>query len=684
MTVEAYRWAGLTGGGALLSALSLFLLPFMLGNLTVWFRPAAPDRFGLIAALCRLLGGTLTAAFVLSVAGITLDLIGWQCASYDPCISDRPYLSWLSALPIGVRLAVLAMVPLAALGLLWAVSARLTPTFAAVGDMPGDGAADRLGAAGFWNTEPTIAWLRRVHFCLGAATLEAMLLFALAPLASVGVGTVLLGLAVVVLFWCGLLLARPANPHGSPVRRSGRVLLVVTTGLTMLTLAYAVTLPTTDPPRSQLPGFEGITAGLATLQAALLVALTALTVHRLGARRGKRRPALLGLGTPVLAAAAVNTGAAFAATVVYRVADWLDRSAIPSPVRPDSPGAPPLEPPTSYWWATLAALATLLIAAAAGIWSMLLSRTHRRRDAERIVRTDYPHTPLGAIPRLREIREIIARSQTIERLGPMLVAFLLISALGLGAAALDLIGTGPTQLARNLSGQADEPAVVAYLSDMGIYVISLVVVGLWIMGVLAYRSPETRRTIAVLWDLGTFWPRTIHPFAPPSYGRRTVPELGTRLTALARKGPVILSGHSQGSVLAVATLLQLPPYTLDRVALLTHGSPLHRLYAQLCPAYLGNQTLWEIGERIGWRWRNLWRDTDPIAGPVFPDDTNEGGPTTADDVRLCDPRSLTIDPDDTVPPPVEGHQPYHTGEQYALAIRDLIAQLPPHPDTPRK
>jgi hypothetical protein len=679
MTVEGYRWGGLTGGAKLVSALSLLLLPFMLCNLAVWLRPAAPDRFSLLAALCRLLGGTLTAGFVLAIAGVSVDLIGWQCASYQPCVAGRPYLSWLSAIPVGPRLAVLALVPLVALQIVWGISAQRARTFAAFGGTQGRPTADSLDAAGFWDDGPPVGWLRRIHFCLGAATLDAVLLTALVHLGGGAVGMPLLGIAIGVLGWCGLLLCRRTALGGLPPARSGRLLRAVTNVLTVLTLGYALTLPAADPKPAQLPGFEGETTGLFGAQAALIVALTVVTVRRLRTRRGPGRPALLGLGTPFVGAAAASVAAAFAATLVYRVADWLDRGILPDPARLDPPGVPPLEPPVSYWWAALAGFVALLTTAAVAIWSMLLSRARRRVMAERDIRNDYPDAQPEAGPRLRELREIIARSHLVDRLGPVLVVFLAITASGLGAVAFDLVGIGPTRLAEKLSGGRGQPElVVAYLTDVGIYVISLLVVGLAILGVQAYRSPDTRRVLAVLWDLGTFWPRTIHPFAPPSYGRRTVPELGKRVSALARKGGVVLCGHSQGSVLAVVTLLQLPPATVSRVALLTHGSPLHRLYARLCPAYLGERTLHEVGERIGWRWRNLWRYTDPISGPIFLGRASRGadGDAQAVDVRLRDPRSLTVDPDDTVPPPVEGHWAYHTQEEYRRAVRDLAARLP--------
>jgi hypothetical protein len=218
--------------------------------------------------------------------------------------------------------------------------------------------------------------------------------------------------------------------------------------------------------------------------------------------------------------------------------------------------------------------------------------------------------------------------------------------------------------------------LAAYLTDAGIWVISLLVVGLLVLGYRAYRSRETRRLVAVLWDLGTFWPRTVHPFAPPCYAARAVPELTKRVAALAARGSVVISGHSHGSVLAAATILQLPPDALPNVALLTHGCPLRRIYARLYPAYLGDQALCDLGDRIDWRWRNLWRDTDPIGGPLFERRRGEQ-PSCAKpaagsvDIRLRDPRAVTIDPADTVPPPVERHWPYHTQPEYQATVREL-------------
>ncbi|SCL28757.1 hypothetical protein GA0074692_2600 [Micromonospora pallida] len=263
----------------------------------------------------------------------------------------------------------------------------------------------------------------------------------------------------------------------------------------------------------------------------------------------------------------------------------------------------------------------------------------------------------------------------------------MLSLLGVTTVALDLVGIGPAELSRRLADTDGEAATrLALATDVGMYVIGLVALGIVVLGLLSSRSEETRHTIAVIWDLGTFWPRTVHPFAPPCYAERAVPELAKRITAMTAQGGVVLSGHSHGSVLTAAALLQLPAAVLPRVALLTHGSPLHRVYARLCPAFLGDGTLYEVGDRIGWRWVNLWRDTDPIGGPIFsahrPNESPRvAGPAGTVDRRLRDPRALTVEPDDTVPPPIQQHWPYHTEEAYAAAVRELAARLDPdaHP-----
>ena len=75
-----------------------------------------------------------------------------------------------------------------------------------------------------------------------------------------------------------------------------------------------------------------------------------------------------------------------------------------------------------------------------------------------------------------------------------------------------------------------------------------------------------------------------------------MPQLVTRLAndTPGRDG-YVLSGHSQGAVLAVATLLQLPQDTLDRVFLLTYGTQLRYLYGRVFPCFFGPDQLTQGG-----------------------------------------------------------------------------------------
>ncbi|MGW4680709.1 hypothetical protein ACWEOS_19785 [Micromonospora taraxaci] len=676
VAVEAYRWGSLTAGAAVRTASMLLLLPFMLSNLAIWLRPPQHDRWGLLGALCRLLAGTLTVTFMLAAVGVTLDLVGWQCVPYPGCRAGRPYLAWLHTLPAGPRLALLAVVSLLALWVVWAIGTRSARAFEGFGPssaQPRSGNRDEsLTDAGFWQDAQTTGWLRQVHVVLGVGTVDVALIAGVSPGGVGAAGHVaLFGIALGLLGAGVVLLVRPAPVSPTGARRLLRPLWAATVVVTVSCLASATLAGGAPSGSGKLPGYEGTAAGVVATQGVLLVVLTVVTYLRHRGAHRDERPVLRGLGSPIMAAAAVSVGAAFTATLVYRVADALDHGAIPDPIRPNPPIVGPLEPPVAYWWAALAGLAALLIGAAVTSATLLLSRRRRRRLAARIVERDYPDVPAADAHRLHLVQETIARSRVTEELGPVLVAFLVIASLGLATVTFDVIGIGPTQLAARLGGHGGAFAVLAaYVTDAGVWVISLLVICLLVLGFRAYRSSQTRRVVAVLWDLGTFWPRTVHPFAPPCYAARAVPELAKRVTGLTARGPVVISGHSQGSVLAAATILQLPPSVLARVSLLTYGSPLRRTYARLYPAYFGPETLRDLGGRVGWRWRNLWRDTDPIGGPIFPHDAD--GPLGDVDSRLRDPSSLTIDPADTVPPPIERHWPYHTQAAYQRAALELI------------
>jgi hypothetical protein len=151
------------------------------------------------------------------------------------------------------------------------------------------------------------------------------------------------------------------------------------------------------------------------------------------------------------------------------------------------------------------------------------------------------------------------------------------------------------------------------------------------------KNSDLRRRVGILWDVITFWPRAVHPLAPPCYAERVVPQLIERHRALrggaAGTGQVLISAHSQGAVISAAVLFQIPREDLKHTALLTYGCQYSFLFARAFPAYLGGHCLDRLAERLGatstldldqakqghlprYRWLNLYRYTDHLGASV--------------------------------------------------------------------
>ncbi|MFG1919009.1 hypothetical protein [Micromonospora sp. NPDC048898] len=671
-TLEAYRWNNLPAGTAIRTLSMVILLPFMLINLAIWMRPAAAGPDPVIKALCRLLALTLTGMYVLSIVGISLDVIAWKCMSSPECLAGRSWLSWLGGRPAGLRLAVLALAPAAAISLVWVLSARPAlpfPVFRAV-DQPR--AAHRLTAVGRWDNEPLVGRLRSIHVTAAFATLDLSLLGARAA-QGLSIGTVALGVAGgLLLITCAVLLCTPplTTPTEWRLDRLVGVLRTTALGLTVVVWLHVLTSSAPWPERNGLPGYNLTVIGLFIGQAVLLAALGAVLFwHR------DRKPVVapsLGFGALAASVAAISLALTFSAELVYRVSDVLNR------------GAPTAEalitsPPRACIWAILGfSLAVLVTLAVAGVVS-LASRPGRIRAAASIVARDFPDAPAEARPRLRQVRKAIARARFTERLVPLAVLYACLAGIGIAAVALGLLPTPADELIQRYVGLP--ASFVDFGIGVGSYLIAAIIAGLVVGGIFAYRTPGFRRYVGVVWDLGTFWPRAAHPFAPPCYAERAVPELTCRITHLVDSGnAVVLTGHSHGSVLLAATVLQLPPRVTDRIALLTHGSPLRRLYARLFPAYVNDEVIREIADRVDWRWVNLWRDTDPVGGRVFPPHRPDEAPAASErkatvDRRLRDPRDVTAPAGDIFPPPIKGHSPCESDEAFTEAVRNLAGHL---------
>ncbi|WBB68021.1 hypothetical protein [Micromonospora sp. WMMD812] len=674
VTPEAYRWGDLPSGSVVRTLSLVFLLPFMLVNVATWMRPADPGSDAVVKSLCRLLALTLTALYVLTVAGTALDLVAWKCLPSPGCLAGRSWLSWLGGQPTGPRLAEFALIPIAAIGLVWWLSTRPGRAFAAFRAPEESASGHPLSAVGRWDAEPLVGRLRAIHVAAAFATLDVTLLAARASSGASAATTTLAVVTGTVLAACVVLLCTPRLTDRADTDRRldgiTRALRTIAVVLTVAVVAHVLTSPAPWREGASLPGYAPTLAALFVAQTALLAALGAMLLRRW--RREPRARPLLGLGALVMAAAAISLAVAFSAELVYRVADFLDR---------DTPTGEGIAtgPPPAYTWAIYgffrAVLVTLVVAAV----MILISRRRRYRAAAMIVARDHPDAPAEAGTRLRQVERAVARARLTDSLVPMAVVYGCLAGLATATTTLGLLGLLPADA---IERYARVPGgLVTFGVAFGSWVIAGIILGLIVGALFAYRTIEFRRHVGILWDLGTFWPRAAHPFAPPCYAERAVPELARRITYLVARGNgVLLTGHSHGSVLLAATVLQLPAQISSRVALLTYGSPLRRLYARLFPAYVDDAALREIGDRVGWRWLNLWRDTDPIGGWIFSAHrpsapATVGGPEATVDRRLRDPRDVVPPPGDSTPPPIRGHWLAESEAPYAQAVRELAERL---------
>ncbi|MEU4552385.1 hypothetical protein [Micromonospora violae] len=655
VTLEAYRWGDLPSGTVGRTVSMVFLLPFMLSNVAVWMRPTGHPRAAWVTMLCRLLALNLTVLYVVSVAGVALDLLAWRCLGATRCREPFDTMTELHGRHVGQRLAVLALLPIAAIAFLRLLGTRRSRP---VGNAP-------------WAMEPLVRRLRAIHVAAALAVLDLILLVARrAAGATVGT-TLLLTLSVVVLLTCVGLLAAPGLIDRAATERlaerTARTTGVVAGGLSVVTLIVVARDERDWPSSATLPGYGELAGGALLGQMTLLVLLSALVLWHRG-RAGGQATLRRGLGAAVIAAFAVGLAGGLSAGLVYQTGELLGG------YRGDD------GPPLPYRWTLLAfflhAVAAVLLS---GVLT-LMSRRRRRRAATAIARLDFPVVPAEASGRFRLTMTTIARARFTEWLGPLAATYAVLAVIGLVTSLLGRAGRDPEELTRQLFG------LPAGAVEMGLtgstYLLAAVLLTLLSGGVFAYRTAWFRRHVGILWDLGTFWPRAAHPFAPPSYADRAVPELANRITQLTeRHRGVLLCGHSHGSALLALAVLRLPPRVRERVALLTYGSPLDRLYARLFPAYLNEEVLREVGERVEWRWLNLWRDTDPVGGWIFaahrpgdppPDPADPAGQV---DRRLRDPRDLLPGPGERSAPPLRGHHPGETDPEFRAAVRELTARL---------
>jgi hypothetical protein len=272
---------------------------------------------------------------------------------------------------------------------------------------------------------------------------------------------------------------------------------------------------------------------------------------------------------------------------------------------------------TSFGIATLALIATGLGLA---VWYVV-----RRRGEGRLVRAGDPPVGVHAQPERHDGAEL--EGATDAMLGKIAGSRALSEAGTVGTLMLTIFGIGflVSALFQFRFGQLHQLAWSVRLGE-------LVAIG-GIGAILVFlvrnsRKPNERRIVGILWDVLTFWPRRFHPFGVRPYAERAVPEMEARLVHLVRQDGrrVILSCHSQGTVLGYAALVQLPDDVLREVAFVTYGAPLRQLYEMSFPAFFSRAGFEALRERLfpdqgtpPAAWRGFYRLTDYIGKTVFED-----------------------------------------------------------------
>lgn len=365
---------------------------------------------------------------------------------------------------------------------------------------------------------------------------------------------------------------------------------------------------------------------------------------------------------------------------LYRLADWLNGRQ--APTEDAVSAASSVQVPTSFSWGAFGVtLFVLLAAATAGVdWAWLRRRARELRGK---VEAQYPPPPDADPPELsrherhraREVARWWAYHELVEQRSLATVGWLAL--LAVPGIALGIAGAASDRLPVELVAELDLPSwldgIVQWATNAGTWLATALVTGLIALGALAYRNPSARQTVGIVWDIATFWPRAAHPLAPPCYAERAVPHLVTRVSnAGAPIDRVILSGHSQGAVLAFATILQLRGAPREHLWLLTYGTQLNRLYGRVFPALFGPDELHKLagslvrGDTL--RWRSLYRMTDPLGYPL---DVMIGRVRVDQVVR--DPTALRPDPGKVTDPRIENHSSYQRYSAYTT-IRDAAAQ----------
>lgn len=676
-SVEAYHWGKFTSG-SWSQALWLLIAPFGVVNAAQFMleppTSAASRLFHTVTgASLRIIGLALTALFVLGTAVITVDLWSWQLVGDSATFPQRfvPAVALLGPVAVVALLYFFGRAQLvgdrdAIRGNPYELgnSARKVERQATKWSRTGATFWDALPPTnltrpGFFAGDNDVPALRWLHVGAGLS-MVALLGFAAGQRAGLTIGEFGFGAALVTLVLILVTVIFLGDPaESASIDYQSRLLIAAKRGL-----------------RSAAPYVSRSLAGLAMFLAAAAIVFTA--VQRFPNRTGGHYPEVDRTAFVVMVAAVVgvfglifsNAALAFAernsparagryrrfgpyakgmaCTLVTSVGlfvavGYVGAFALAAATFLDSEGqsveAPEILKRVVYAWG-ITAVMLVVLGIAGFVHRAVRARGLRDRIRADFTRGDGP-TPKSLRLPDRWVRRA-ASGMWMARLKNHLVFLLVVFAvvgilLSLGA-ALELapMWSGePTDLGQWIgwlsASDAEGSSVAGFLMWLGGLTLTGLATLLVFLGRTAILGEATRRGVNVVWDVIAFWPRSVHPMVPPAYSQRSVADIRGRLAwhlgapedGQPGRNPdpsdrLVLCGHSQGSLLSFTALVTMGGSPeLKRLGLVTFGSQLQVMFARAFPAFVNYPTIAWLYSALDGRWRNLYRDTDHMAGPVL-------------------------------------------------------------------
>ena len=715
--VEVYSWGGLTSQSKV-RVLWLALLPFLLANLAGWMCSARTRESAWRFRLHRLAAGLGALALTVNAALIAV-MISADVNAYQTVRAGLARHQWWLA-PLGwhfvaghparqVMLGVLVPVlfVLALLGLArttWRYEA-VRPPYQVTAERKEKprlitAAALKAGLADneFWDGEGSVKLVTWLHLAVVAGFLAIVLGVTTKALTItgsshvIGLGWIAIGLGAATVALGVAYVGLDAFDAVTDELRGRLPFLLAPAALALIAAGvFAWLQPGGPTPRAaELPGMAGV-IGWTTL--AIAVVLSVALISMLLGLPGSRGTLIGGPWvTLILAFSLLNTLMLGAEIWVAHLVGPVTSDAADALARPQgkiylsyviTSGIPLL-----VWAAVLAVLAFGLVEAVRWLRTrQLRGETEYRdqaaafRDPLATPRNHWYWSGLSPFPppgdesgdqgQGKNWRRTISRVQFLGR-APHDATWLLWGIIG----AQLVMAVCVWQL------HVQPPVVIR---NIGVLIAGLVLPAMMAFLYSAWSDPTKRRTIGVLWDVGTFWPRSYHPLSPPCYTERAVPELQRRMWWLHdNDGRVMLVAHSQGAVLATAALVQ-PGCRPDgdHPALITFGSPVCKLYSWGFPAYVHRELLEPLEPGRTGRltdWRNFYYPTDPIGGSVAPDLSAASGDPV--DEEFLDPAECYYVYGQP-PPSSQGHSGYWADPRVWSLINRVAAELADGPPSPR-